>query len=367
MNADLWLRLAPAALGVLVGKALFLVLVNRVLGHLSSRTSKLLLAGGGLGGLALGLGGLGYGLGHPVGTGLMLALLGLLLLGEAGLWWSARRERGAPAVETHRLSEPPGRPWLLHPLTTTDLHLRRYELQLALPAAAPRLRVAHLSDFHVSERLPAAHYRRAIEAAAAAQPDLVFLTGDFVSHAEDIQRLPQLLHGLSGRLGMYAVLGNHDHWAGAQAIRDRLRDCGVEVLGNGQRRLAFDGLPALHLYGCEEPWGVDGRARLEPVAPGELGLVLSHTADYAGRYRGLGAAAVFSGHYHAGQVCLPFWGPVIIPSRYGRRFAHGHYCLGQTHLFVSAGVGTGEPPRIYCSPDLFIVDLLFQPGAAVTR
>jgi len=88
---------------------------------------------------------------------------------------------------------------------------------------------------------------------------------------------------------------------------------------------------------------------------------LSHTADNIYQLSSAGALAVFSGHYHAGQAKLPWYGPVVIPSKYGRLFDHGHFKIDDTHLFVTAGVGAAFPPfRIYCEPEIIIVDLVAE-------
>lgn len=72
----------------------------------------------------------------------------------------------------------------------------------------------------------------------------------------------------------------------------------------------------------------------------------------------LGAAVVFAGHTHGGQWRLPLLGSVVIPSRYGRRFDLGHFMIEDTNLFVSAGVGSDQPPlRLYCNPELLVVDV----------
>ena len=71
------------------------------------------------------------------------------------------------------------------------------------------------------------------------------------------------------------------------------------------------------------------------------------------------ATAVFTGHYHAGQVVLPVFGSLVIPSRYGRRFNHGHFKVDDTDLFVTAGMGASSPPlRIYCQPEIIVVDFV---------
>jgi hypothetical protein len=170
----------------------------------------------------------------------------------------------------------------------------------------------------------------------------------------------------SSRFGIFAILGNHDHWADPEQVATTVSDAGVQMLHNGWQRLSLNGVGNLLIQGCEDPWSPE-KWRSTAVQPEELVLVLSHTADNIYRLSKAGAKAVFSGHYHAGQFKLPGLGPVIIPSKYGRRFHHGHFVVNGTHLFVSAGVGAAEPPlRIYCPPDIFIVDFVGNLGADET-
>ena len=86
-------------------------------------------------------------------------------------------------------------------------------------------------------------------------------------------------------------------------------------------------------------------------------LVLSHTADNIYALNRAGADAVFSGHYHAGQIRVPGLGSLVVPSMFGRRFDHGHFNVDGTHLFVTAGIGSAPALRIYCKPDVYIVDI----------
>jgi predicted MPP superfamily phosphohydrolase len=86
--------------------------------------------------------------------------------------------------------------------------------------------------------------------------------------------------------------------------------------------------------------------------------MLTHTPDNVYRLSRLGFAAIFAGHSHAGQIRLPVIGPLVVPSRYGRRFDHGRFIVNGTHLFVTAGIGSAEPPiRLWCHPDVLIVDV----------
>jgi hypothetical protein len=88
-------------------------------------------------------------------------------------------------------------------------------------------------------------------------------------------------------------------------------------------------------------------------------LVLTHTADNVYKLSQENVDVVLAGHYHAGQIRLPGLGSLVVPSVFGRRLDHGHFLVGHTHLFVTAGVGADAPAlRLYCPPDFFVIDLM---------
>jgi predicted MPP superfamily phosphohydrolase len=112
--------------------------------------------------------------------------------------------------------------------------------------------------------------------------------------------------------------------------------------------------------GYEHPWG-DAAWQAPPRNGNDLHLVLTHTPDNIYDLRDRGIDAIFAGHYHGGQMRVPVLGPLVVPSKYGRRYDRGHFVFGKTHLFVTSGVGSAEPPvRVWCPPDVLIVD--FLPG-----
>jgi len=249
---------------------------------------------------------------------------------------------------------------LFHPVTTTDLTVRHFEL--ALPGLlVPRLRVVQVTDLHITEELPKEYYQRIQDRIRAEAPDLLLFTGDYLSQ---IRRLPLLEEWLAGvphaRYGSYGVLGNHDHWVDrGQKVNGVFTHAGVTMLGGSCTTVTIHGAPGLRLCGTEFPWGPKlDRAAIDQGAPGSSPLlVLSHTPDNIYALKDLGAAAVFSGHTHGGQMRVPVIGAIIIPSSYGRRFDLGHFNVGGAHLYVSAGVGADQPPlRIYCPPELLEVD-----------
>jgi predicted MPP superfamily phosphohydrolase len=216
------------------------------------------------------------------------------------------------------------------------------------------LRVVHVTDTHFAPSLPWNYYRSIAERINEESPDLILMTGDFVSKIDYVPLLEKWLSlPLQARLGKYAVLGNHDYWAKATSpVREALEQAGVRVLSgrcvNAHRHVV--------LCGTEWPWGEDFSG--PALTDGEFVVALSHTPDNVYGLSGR-AHAVFSGHYHGGQWRVPGIGSLIVPSVFGRRFDQGHFTVAGTDLFVSAGLGADYPPiRIFCPPELLVVDFV---------
>ena len=227
----------------------------------------------------------------------------------------------------------------------------------------PALRIAHVSDLHLNSHLPLAYYERVMRRVADAQPDLIFFTGDFVTDPQYVNLLPGVLALARGRLGTFGVLGNHDYWADPAAVADTVGATGVTLLRDAAVRVPVGEGRHILIAGCESPWSSPTPPPIARPAPGELALLLTHTPDNIYRLSRLGYAAIFAGHYHGGQIRVPRLGSLVVPSKYGRRFDHGHFVVNSTHLFVTAGVGSAEPPlRLWCQPDVFIVDVVGQHG-----
>jgi predicted MPP superfamily phosphohydrolase len=279
----------------------------------------------------------------PSGVGI------LILLGEGERIRIRRACKGSPPVDTVFHDVP-----LLRPVTTTDLVIHRYAV--TLPAwKGPAFRIVHLSDFHVHPSFDEAYYRTTLERAAALAPDYAFFTGDYVTRTASIPILERVIRPISKR-GDFAVLGNHDHWTDPEQIQGLLARKGIRMLVNTCADIEVGG-QTIQLIGCDYGGFADIRI---PEITGRpvLKLALCHTPDAIYELAKAGAHAVFSGHNHAGQARIPGLGPVIVPSRFGRLFDHGHFVVEGAHLFVSSGVGAATPPlRFYCQPDIFVVDV----------
>lgn len=341
-------KLLSLVLFSVTGGCLFLLLLNRSLLLLADSKAKtplilfaavLLIGGGGYA---------GYHFAYQPWVFLPLLVLGALVLGEIREIILRRRHRGSPPVDTlpHRVS-------ITAPITTTDLMIHRYEV--SLPQVTQPLRIVHITDMHADQRFPWDYYKNALAMAESYKPDIAVFTGDFISHIKALPCVNDIVRPIA-KYATYAVLGNHDYWVDPAGIAQRLRDCGLRVLTNETHMLTL-GATTIAVTGYDFPWGT--REESIPQQPDErLHLVLTHTPDNIYRLVKSKANMVFAGHCHAGQVRLPLRGSIVVPSIYGCRFDHGHFCIEQTHLFVASGIGASHPPvRVYCQPDIFVVDV----------
>jgi predicted MPP superfamily phosphohydrolase len=209
-----------------------------------------------------------------------------------------------------------------------------------LDPAHDGLRVAQLSDLHVGPRTSPATIRAAIAAANAFEPDLVVLTGDYVSRSRaEIEGMRVQLGGL--RAPTVAVLGNHDVWVDPRGAAAALRGHGYEVLENRWTTLRLRGAPlAVVGVGDRMTRRDDVAAATRGLPPrGSTPLVLAHGPRTADQLRALGRPALcLSGHTHGGQINLPLLTPLFFAS-IQEPYVRGHYRLGDVQLYVNRGVG----------------------------
>jgi predicted MPP superfamily phosphohydrolase len=222
------------------------------------------------------------------------------------------------------------------------------------------LRIAQLSDIHVGPRTPDALIEAALGAARRFDPDLVFLTGDYVSHDRaEVGRARDILGGLTGPT--FAVLGNHDHWVDPGGTTAALRAHGYEVLRNAWTRVTLRGEP-LTIVGIDDLLTGNAdvrRAFRGVVAPAPL--VLAHGPKTADELRELGRPLVcFSGHTHGGQIALPILTRLAFRLR-DEPYVRGRYSIGDVQLYVNRGIGQTSSFRFDASPEVTLATLRAAP------
>jgi len=260
------------------------------------------------------------------------------------------------------------------------LEIRPYDIEIAdLPPRLDGLRIAHISDTHLGPRIPAAFLRDAIARAVALKPDLALLTGDYInSGSRFIQPAAAVFAPLVSACPAVAVLGNHDWYGDAPAMRSALRSCGITVIDND--RVFFDAATravaphhharhALCLAGVGDlvEDTIDLRRALRDVPPDMPRLLLAHNPDTAEHpditgHRAPSAAPridlMLSGHTHGGQVRLPLIGAPIVPSDYGQKYAGGLVRGPACPVLVSRGIGMSLlPVRLGVPPEIPLITL----------
>lgn len=266
-----------------------------------------------------------------------------------------------------------------------SLRVARYTVPIAdLPPELDGYLIAHLTDTHYGPRVPPEFIDLAVSTAIDLKPDAFALTGDYIHRAiSEIQPAVDRFKPLCATgLPVLGVLGNHDWYADGQRMHDALTAIGVTMLDNRRvylsartRRLSdqphtlvpgealcFAGLGDL------EQATVNVASALGGLPAGLPRVVLAHqpdTAEHHDLLSGDGSSngpvrvdLMLCGHTHGGQVALPVAGPLIVPSRFGDKYARGLVQGPVCPVVVSAGIGLSlVPVRFGVPPEVVLVRL----------
>jgi hypothetical protein len=250
-------------------------------------------------------------------------------------------------------------------VTRLDVPLKR------LSPAWNGLRIVQLSDFHYDPYFSVTPIRKAVEIVQELQPDLIVLTGDFITETHDsrwvfsyIQRTEYvrlcaaLLGRMHSRLGSFAIMGNHDVKFGAGTVIEFLRANGIKVLRNSSLPLEKNG-SRLWLAGVDDvlEGKPDLNLSLQQIPKGEPVILLAHEPDYVLESARSGVDLQLSGHSHGGQIRIPLLGAPYLPEL-GRKFPMGSYQIRDTRLYTNVGLGTITIPfRFDCRAEITLFTL----------
>jgi predicted MPP superfamily phosphohydrolase len=233
-----------------------------------------------------------------------------------------------------------------------------------LPDAFRGLRVVHLTDIHHGLYLPLQAVMDAVELSNRLEPDVVALTGDFITYSRSyIDPVAQVLGMLKARQGIFATLGNHDFRVGADAMTRALRRNGVDVLRN-HNAILRRGAHSVFVAGIEDlGYRPDLTRALRGIPAGAPVILLSHNPGIIRRAARQGVSLVLSGHTHGGQLKLPVVGSIYGKPLERTRFKAGLDAMGQTQIYVSRGIGTVVlPVRYRCPAEIPVFHL--QPASS---
>src|SRR5579864_1063137 len=230
-------------------------------------------------------------------------------------------------------------------ITRMDIWLDR------LGAAHDGLRVVQLTDIHHSLFTPLEYVQRAVKLTNLMRPDVIALTGDYVTLSPDyIWPVARMLGKLRARLGVFAVLGNHDFKVDPVEMTGALKAQRIRVLRNQHFALRSRGA-TLWMIGVDDLWSGedDMAAALQSVPSRDPKILLCHNPMGIHRAAAYEIDFVISGHTHGGQVRLPVVGSVRGKSKLGERFVDGWNRLNGTQIYVSRGIGRSVVPlRLNC-------------------
>jgi predicted MPP superfamily phosphohydrolase len=243
-------------------------------------------------------------------------------------------------------------------LSTTDIFIRD------LPDAFEGFRIAQISDVHHSRIVSIAEVRRVVQLAQSAQPDLIALTGDYTTaYRRYIEPCAEALGTLNAPHGVWAVLGNHDHYTDPQLTTRALEHARISVLNNANTVIRR-GPDTLQLVGIDD-WGWNAAnwpRAFHGTDPKRPTLLLSHQPRVLDLPQTESVSLIISGHTHGGQISLPFVGA---PARLSKelKYLSGLYRRDQTQLYVSRGTGViGLPLRFGVPPEIAILRLRRKSG-----
>jgi len=243
------------------------------------------------------------------------------------------------------------------------------QVKLKLQRLTPEffgIRIVQISDIHMGGWMNAERLQRIADLVVEQNPDLLILTGDFlVGHNFDkdseqhLQDLISILAPLAKSIPSFGILGNHDYWTNAGAVRVMLKSSGIMELNNSVFTMSR-GNENLHLCGLDDIW--EGHVRLENVISklkdDSAAILLAHEPDFADISAETGRFDLqISGHSHGGQVVFPFYGPPILPYL-GQKYHTGFYQVGSMLQYTNRGVGmAGLPVRFNCHPEITVFTL----------
>jgi len=276
--------------------------------------------------------------------------------GGRALHYGTSKRRGTPLRSLALNLTQAARAALTEPYMLTVEH-QQIDLR-RLPKALEGFRIVQLSDVHHGPFSSKAQIERAVETANRLKPDIIALTGDYISRERQYAApCAEMLGHLKARYGVYAVLGNHDHWTDAALITDLFRAEGIRVLINEGMRFEQQGA-AFWLAGVDDTMvGLeDLPLALAGAAKNEMKLLLAHNPIILRRAARAAVDLVLSGHTHGGQVA---WRSESSASgRPRRRLLKGLGRQGNTQIYVTRGLGTVVLPIRYgCPPEVSLLEL----------
>ncbi|MBU4133992.1 metallophosphoesterase [bacterium] len=234
------------------------------------------------------------------------------------------------------------------------MKVNKYVLEIKnLPPQFKDFRIVLFGDVHRSKIVSTGYIRKCISKVNNLNPDIVLNTGDYVTGKQEyIFDIVEILKTMKPEYGVYSVLGNHD----GETIAKGLKQAGIKVLRNESATIEKEG-GLLRLIGLDDSLtGYENIVKiLKDTKKKEVRLLMTHNPDLFEilklyEYK---IDLIAAGHTHGGQVVIPFIGPPLVPSIYGKKYASGFIREKNGLMYVTRGIGTYLlPVRFFCRPEI---------------
>jgi uncharacterized protein len=233
------------------------------------------------------------------------------------------------------------------------------EVSLQLPHLSPAFngyRIVQITDLHVDRYFKLANLQVIAHKINDQHPDLVVLTGDYVSKGNVEEAVGEIADNFRQILapdGILAVLGNHDYWTDAAAVTRNITKYQIKLLKN-QTFMIHRGQTELAIAGLDDAWvgQPDLAAILKELGQRSGAILLAHEPDIADETAATHQFDLqLSGHSHGGQIRLPYtdW---VLPFL-GKKYPLGQYQVQDMIQYTNRGIGMGGiPMRFNCRPEI---------------
>ncbi|MCY2982405.1 MAG: phosphodiesterase YaeI [Planctomycetota bacterium] len=238
-----------------------------------------------------------------------------------------------------------------------------------LPAGSNPVRIVQLSDLHASSEVPLDFIEYAINLGLQQKPDIICLTGDFITHSwDEWDAYSKIMQQLSAAAPTFASTGNHDGckwiaryggYARPTKVVDMLEKANIRVLMNEREQVAIPNKAGFELIGLGDIWADDFKPQLleETKQVGTPRVLLSHNPDTKDLIEKANWDLMLSGHTHGGQLTLPWGSTPFAPVR-DKRFVRGLHPWKNHWLHITKGVGSLRKMRLNWIPEISVVELV---------
>jgi predicted MPP superfamily phosphohydrolase len=221
-------------------------------------------------------------------------------------------------------------------------------------------KVVFITDIHHGPFLSIERVKKLVERINKLEPDYILMGGDYV-HREPEYIIPvfEEFKNLIAKNGIYGVLGNHDHWEGAELTRQMMNENGIKICDN---KSYWDkiGNDSIKIGGVGDLW--EDTQQLDSTTydlkDSDFSILISHSPDYIENMPKDLIDFTLSGHTHGGQMTFfGMWAP-ILPSKYEQKYRYGMKNFEGMQAYISSGIGTITPPlRFFCRPEIVLINL----------